>query len=884
MISLKSLVENVLISTETTARSGSGIAAWVVWKNELDPSVEQAFQDYGGTPVVRSKESGVWFFFSVEAYMAFARVQLWAKLHNFALSVVVMPAWIYLGDDNSRGIHLSLDMLEQGLALPEKFNIWVHPEIQELGRGIPGLIFQPAQPPADLASLASVAWCTVYADTRLSYRTTFGWYCVLKPLGNPLEKRFQTGWHDFFGELENVLQRQKLKYTLHNNFLLFPMDTLSQFRTWCLDFFALIDRLKQEEQEGKGEKYWPCVQAMVDKKYFAFNNDLPAKVNLDWDQIMPDFPHMSYRNAYLLGDDFMIHSVRFDSGKNSLDDWCNISLKQSDDNSSGLLPIILPVSLVSGKENHCFYCGLRTHLPASCPSRLVLEHRQGVWKQIATMNFGEMNSALKDVGSNFAANVEEGLGELLLASEETPATTMAQAIFDINSPVQYQMLRVIWTSNLKSYAPNMVAGTGNKDDLPLWQFLEKMPAGELIPLEKELQELLHHMPRDYRLITLNGLLALERQDEIRASMLWKEAENIASTPLQKGHIQFLQARLLEIEGKYEHASAGYGKVLFECPDWLEARYRQIVCEVKNGFADHAMISLLGLIERNPNFFNRALIDPEMERGHIQLLSSLHIPWDKAEQLMPAEMAALQNMAAELKIWFPEEHKFSEKMTGKIAKLLELSKVANYVPYQRIIHNRAGLEREMQDRVRAESLNLRTTFKAFKIRLTRLKAEAAWFPFPGLLAGFQRTFNKVNQNTEWALKANMGVSETFNKAQRLAEKDEEKLKGLESKIKFLKIVRDSTLFALLMGKLFLILEVLALILTFAVVPLVLFYTEKTGGSFISSTLLSQRWELQKALVFIFSILAFGLSALRTFYTFEKKRDKLLKKDGEEKPKK
>ena len=98
MISLKSLVENVLISTETTARSGSGIAAWVVWKNELDPSVEQAFQDYGGTPVVRSKESGVWFFFSVEAYMAFARVQLWAKLHNFALSVVVMPAWIYLGE------------------------------------------------------------------------------------------------------------------------------------------------------------------------------------------------------------------------------------------------------------------------------------------------------------------------------------------------------------------------------------------------------------------------------------------------------------------------------------------------------------------------------------------------------------------------------------------------------------------------------------------------------------------------------------------------------------------------------------------------------------------------------------------------------------------
>ncbi len=872
MAVLKDLVQDVLVDHLEHAREGTGIAAWLTWKGELDPSLEQSFQDYGGTLVIKKSESGLWFFFSVEAYMAFARVQLWSKMHSVALSIVVMPAKIYLGENNSRKLWLPPELLSQSSPALDGFNIWIHPEIAALAQGLPGLIFEPARASENLLPLD---WKLVHTDSRLSYRSSFGWYCVLRPLGNPLEKRFQMGWRDFFGELENILQRQKFKYTLHNNFLLFPLDTLSQFRTWCRDYFNLVGRLKEEGSEH----YWPCVQAVVDKRGLIFNNELPNKIGLDWDQLMPDFPHMTYRNGYLLGEDFMLHGVRFEAGENSLNDWCNVSLKQEGDETSGFLPVIVPVRLVSGKEPQCFYCGLRNHRPAHCPSKKILDWQPGVWNRVASMDFSTMNSGLRQIDNIIGELGEEGISSLLLEGD-APENTLVQAVFDINSMVQHHMMPRIWLSRAKDCPKDFSADSGLKDDNPIWKLLEKLPDGELIPLEKELQNVIQRQSRDYRLLCLNGFLALEREEPIRAAGLWKDAEAIASTPLQQAYMQYLQARIVEIDGKYEHAGLAYGAILNACPNWLEPRYRQVVCMVKMGFAEQAVPDLLKLMAMDPNYFNRAIIDPEMERGHIQLLSSLYTPWAEAEERAPEELATLQGMRKELDVWFAEDHKFAVKMKKRVDAVLGLAGIANYVPYQRIIQNRTALEKEMQQEVSLESRVLRNQFKMFRQRLNKVQEEAAWFPFPRLLTQFTRTYNSVNKSTAWALKANLFVSDTFHKARQLAEKEEAKIKKLESQIKFLKVVRDSTLFALIMGKLFLWVEVVMLILVFAGLPLLLYYGERSSLGFGSELLFKQKWQLQKGLVIIFSVLALAISALRTASIFEKRRDALLKKNKPE----
>ena len=868
---LKDLVQNVLVEKTELAREGSGFAAWVMWKGELSSSIEQAFQDYGGTVVVRQNQSGLWFFFSVEAFMAFARVQLWAKMHMLDLSIVVMPAHIFIGERNNRGLGLDAELLTQSSPELDGFSIWVHPEIAEMGKGIPGLVFESAK---ETPVLVPLDWQSVYADTRLSYRTSFGWYCVLRPLGNPLEKRFQVGWRDFFGELENILQRQKFKYTLNNNFLLFPLDTLSQFRTWVREYFNLVKRLKDEENEN----YWPCVQVVVDKKGLIFNNDLPTKISLDWDQLMPDYPHMTFRNAYLLGDDFLMHDVRFETAKYTLSDWCNVSIKQEGAETSGFLPVVIPARLVSGKQAHCFYCGLRNHLPAHCPTKVLGTLHNNVWAEIAKMDFAAMNSALREVDGIVENMGDEGIAALL-AEGDAPANILTKAIFSINSLAQYRMMPRIWLSRSKTCPKTSDKDIGVKDEHPIWQFLEKMPYGELIPLEKELQSIMQLHPRDYRLTCLNGFLALEREDTIRAASLWKEAEFMASTNVQQAYLQFLQARLLEIEGKYEYAGAAYGGIYATCPDWMDPRYRQVVCLVKMGFAEQAVSNLLTLAASDPNLFNRVLLDPEVERGPIQLQTSLYLPWSDAEAQIPGELATLQEMRQELSVWFFDDHPFALRMKQKIDNALALGGIANYVPYQRIIHSRAVLQKEMQSEITLETRNLRNRFKMFKQRLKQVQEEAAWFPFPRLLSQFTKVFNSVAQSTSWALKANLHVADTFNKAQRIADTEEDRIKKLEGQIKFLKIVRDSTLFVLLMGKVLIWVELAVLIVVFAGLPLLLYYSEKTSWGLASKLVFQEKWQLQKGLVVIFSLLALAIAALRTANVFERKRNALLQKGKE-----
>ena len=867
---LKTLLKDQPVIAEgQERRQAEGLVIWLTWRDGLNPSVTQAIQEYGGLCLAQEEQQSLWFFFQIDGFLSLARLQLWAKLQAMPLSVVVMRGTLAFGENQARHLRLEPDLLEQSQEIPQNFNVWIHTATVPMAQGLPGLIFEVDSQPV---GLAAATWHKLTADSRLPYQSSMGWYCVLKPLGNPLEKGFQLGWREFFHELENILSRQKFKYTLHNNFLLFPLDNLRLLRVWGTEFFNLIKRLKDSDDERN--KYWPCVMVIVDKRGLNFNNELPDKIHLDWDQLMPDFPVMIMRNGYLMGSEFMAHEVRFAAGSGSMDDWCSVSPIPEDGEAVGIVPVDIAVSLVSGKHTQCFYCGLRSHRPAQCPSRQLKEWSPDSWKQLAGMDFATINAGFKEIDSQMAASGDDGLLNLLLA-EEGAAHDLARAVFEINSTVQHNSMRRVWLSSSKD--PTAGYGKPNPtDDSHIWRVLDNVPTGELIPLEKEVLAIGQRSPRDYRVKVLNGFLALDRDDPLRAQALWKEAETLCHTPLQLSHLQFLQARLTEISGKYENAGLMYSAILTLTPDWTEPIYRHIVCLVKMGFADQALPRLLMLMDSDPNIFNRVLIDPEVERGRVQILAGLYGPWLEAKEQAANEVQNLGHLRMELTTWFSPEHKFAVKASERVDNLMTMAGIANYVPFQRLIRSRILLEKKMQDEVSLEARDLRTKFKSFAQRLNRVTEEAAWFPFPRLLVEFNRSHNKISHSLNWALDTNLQVAENFNKAQKIAEQQGELLGKLESKIKFLKIIRDSTLFTFIMGKAFLWMEVIALIIIFAALPLALYYGEKANWPFVKQLMYQDKWEMQKALVIFTSFIALTIAALRTATVFEKRRDKLLQR--------
>jgi len=317
----------------------------------------------------------------------------------------------------------------------------------------------------------------------------------------------------------------------------------------------------------------------------------------------------------------------------------------------------------------------------------------------------------------------------------------------------------------------------------------------------------------------------------------------------------------------------YKQILFICPNWHDAIYRQGVCLVKMGFAEQAMGFFADLIAKDPNMFNRALIDPELERGHIHLMSAFHGVWVATQAHAEEEKKKIEDLQLDVGMWFTEDHAFTEKMAIQISQLTSQAEVKNFVAFQRLINGRRDLAREFDVMVDVEGRLLRERFESYRDRLKNIQAEAAWFPFPKVLVEFNKEFNFCARNLNWAFRQHFQVADSFKKAQEVSESVHGKITLLETRLKTLKIVRDCTLFILLMGKTFFWLEVGGLIMSLLLLPLTIFYGQKMGYDWASGLVVRQKWEIQKGMVIILSILALALSSLRTALVFEGRRERL-----------
>lgn len=841
-----------------------GIALWVCWQGEAEATVPQTLQDYGGMRLVEEGEQSLWFFFSSDVLLAMTRLESWGRFNSHNIVMQALPATLLIGQSSAE-VTLKMDsaLLAQNVVVDKGVHAMVHPAVRDEVVGVPGLTFTKA---SQASGAAKLDWQGISADARMSLQPSLSWYCVLKPLGNPLDKGFQTGWRDFFAELENILKRHKLKYILHDGFLIFPLDSLRIMRNWSREFLQLIRQIREE----KPDLYWPCVSGIVERKKLNFNNDLPKKIPLDWDQLVPDLPYMSFRSGYLLGEGFTVHDAGLSSGESTTEDWCTASLQNSDNPNKGLLPVQLAARAVRGTQATCFYCGMRNHHVTECPSKNFEKLSPSTWHELATQDFDHFNMGLKSIEHGLLASGVEFLAEA--PKMEGPGGTVLRAMFEINAATQLRMLRRVWLARGREY-PRGLDEVLAKDDNPVWEALESIHRTELHVLEKEVNGLIARFPRDYRPRTLLGFIAMERGDASRAYYTWKEAQSYCATPLQQSWCLMLQARALETGGRYQQAGDVYGEVFRQSPLWFDAAYRQAVCLVKQGFAEQAGLRCLQLIRQDPNIFNRILIDPEMERGALHMLYALYEPWFECEQNLEEDKRRLMALRHELSTWFTEEDEFYKKATDRIGQLLDLSAIRNFVPYRSIIQGRISLEKDLQNYVNQKARDLKGLFSSYMERLKYIRDEAAWFPFPSILVEFNRAFNKAAANLNWGLKNQFHTPDAFKQANAVAEAEAKRIDKLERKLKFLRIVRDSTLFLLIMGRMFLFLELTFLILILVVLPLGIYYGEKSGVAWLMGLAGADKWQMQKVIIFSLSIGALAFSILRTVLVFEKKREKL-----------
>ncbi|WP_419780169.1 tetratricopeptide repeat protein [Maridesulfovibrio sp.] len=877
MYSVSSLFEKFpVVSHSRMVNRGFGV--WMVWGASLEDSIVRSMRDFGGMLMSEESNQSYWFFFSDDVFRVVARLEIWARLNPMPVFMQVMPATLLVDYNLDLSLKVDDEFTNQQTALPTEFELLIHPKLADSVKSIVGLNLEDVRTPT---GISKSGWFSLVPDQGLGYDSLQNWYFIMIPVGNPSDKDFIKGWRSFFSEVQVMLQKLGIQYITSEVKVILPITSFSLLRTFLRELLMLISRVRNSE-EGADVSYWPSVMALVPQRNMSFNDEVIRKVNLDWDKLTPDCPHLRYRDAFLLGSDFAVNEVRFGSEQENVDGWCHVSLQHGvHDSASSAMAVTISRRVSVGEYEDCFYCGMKNHPPELCPSRTLVGLDPVVWKQLAAVDSDKFTEGFQSIDMQMQGkeDVIEDFSSLLHKGKGYEGI-VTRALFAINSISQLRTLYMVWRSRGKDW-PRGIKDQGPEEGELIWSALEALRLGSRNEAEILIKNAMIRFSRSYQPRSLMAFYELEMGNQEQAFFYWQEAERLCYSPLQQGYFIYLQGRMKEILGEFGEASDIYRRAQGRCPEWLEPHYRRAVCMVKMGFAEQAISSFQDIVLKDPHYFNRLAIDPELDRGRLTVLQEMGELWDVAEAEAKEVAAGMDTLSADLAQWFEEGHEFADEATRFMDRMNKLAKIKNYVAFRQLTAGISRLTEEIEKRVEYEIKVINKKLEIYREDLLDVQREASWFPFPKLLTEFNSDFNYCADKIYWIKTQQLNAAETFRKTQRYLDRIEERLRKLRKRLVTLRVIRDSTLFIMLLGRSFVWLEVVFLGLALLCIPLLIYYSNNFPPNFIVDMIIRQKWEFQKGLILILSILALAISAFRAAVVFEKKKRELfLINDGKD----
>jgi hypothetical protein len=307
--------------------------------------------------------------------------------------------------------------------------------------------------------------------------------------------------------------------------------------------------------------------------------------------------------------------------------------------------------------------------------------------------------------------------------------------------------------------------------------------------------------------------------------------------------------------------------------------------VKMGFTGQAMDTLFDLMARDPNIFNRILVDPELDRGRVQLLSAMWEKWNEAKITVESTRTQVEDLTDDISRRFDENHPYFETANEELDRLRGFSLINNFVAYHQLLKGAEKFQAALDDEVRREIKRVNSNVEYLAERVRDIHREAAWFPFPKLLLEFNKEFNYCVDKINWIRTQRLHDADNFRKSLRFVEEVEEHIDSLQGRLVTLRIIRDSTLFILMLGRNFIWLELLGLGALLIAVPSLIYFTQGIEGNMVLDTINdpSQRWEISKGLIIILSILCVAMAAVKSAVTFDKRKRELFDQVDKEKRK-
>ncbi|HIJ78373.1 MAG: hypothetical protein OEY01_04135 [Desulfobulbaceae bacterium] len=526
-------------------------------------------------------------------------------------------------------------------------------------------------------------------------------------------------------------------------------------------------------------------------------------------------------------------------------------------------PRTLPLS---GKLPPCFYCGMTTHRPADCPSKMLTMATQG----IPHVGYLPVETIGDLFAKAFASQIKlDNILETGLTSFQIRQQLLLQvyvAYFDLNRIFQP---RFLWNNAFSGYSKwkdLLKPETVTVDSHSLHLALDCLRVGQYGQAEELfVDESRRPKGRQFHATIGRAFIALELERESDMGHFLESAAALAGPEKEKIYISLLLARFYGLQDNSWKAEHTLDNVIAVDSDCADALYLQVQLMARDGIDEKGIRQLRRLVGDHKELFIAALMDPQLAAiaGPVEevLLNRLEVQRQEAE----GKIRQVREMVQDVATWFASDDETLTPTLADLAGLEQQFERGSYYDNLEVAGKAQGML-EFCYRLQEKKLDelhdaIKKASKSWEIHRNY------WKPYP--YKSFFKEFHEILVAGKETLDK-VGVTAEKNMYGGLYRQSVEMLDGLDEgllalnvlakKMAWLKIFFDGLK---LFGRKLVATEIALLVIGAVVVPIVAFWLAGTKAAGIIE-LVRNPWVQKQALIVVTVLVAPFIALIRTLW--------------------
>ena len=399
---------------------------------------------------------------------------------------------------------------------------------------------------------------------------------------------------------------------------------------------------------------------------------------------------------------------------------------------------------VRGSEKECFYCGMTSHAPAHCPSKLISMKIQGL-NQVGYLPFDELSGIYKKIFPDYSALSKKFLAGVKPAQlRKDKELLVFVSYFDLNCVYQLRFLFNTAFSLYFKWEDQSKTDKTNIDNRNLHMGLDCLRVGqyeraeELLTKESKRREGKHF----YASVGL-AFWALEQGRTKDMGHFLERAKNIASQEKERLYSHLLLSRYYEQVNDFWKAKEALNNAIRIDFDALDCQYRKMQHSVRYGFDEGDLKRLRSLMLGQKEIFMTALMDPLLlpVQGLVNDLAISHIQFERKEAFN--NLGKAQAELAELAFWLDENEAVMKENQKSLAALQSQYERQTYFDLLDVAERAKGIAYGCQRIRKAKVDELKERARATDNRFKKHQAFWKTYQYKSYFKDFQLSLTKAH---------------------------------------------------------------------------------------------------------------------------------------------